>query len=489
VDAPIVLALVKLRKGDFDGALAAAKSLNEKMPGNPLPSNLMGAAYLGKNDIEMARKTFKETLVRHPDFQAARMNLAQLALRDGNLEAAREQYEKVISDNPKHLGAMMALAGMAMREKRDQDVVSWLQKAGEANPKSVAPRLQLIRFYGRSRQFRKALSVARELKQNRPDDPRVLEALGRTEMAAGEPISAVATFQRLADLTPKSARVLGLQAGAQLGAKDQAGARETLRRAIEVDASYAPAYVGLAELEMRDQRFDDAMKVAEQARSKHPKSSVGDMLVGDVLFRQSRFGDAARAYRAGLDKSDTAGLAIRRFNARRQGGASTAALSELQSWVDRKDDRTARHVLASAYISAGRHDEAIRESEKLLADDGKNPVLLNNLAWLYQQKGDGRARDFGERAFEIAPKSPSVMDTLGWILVNEGEPERGLRLLRKATAAAPKQGDIHFHMAAALHRNGQTDKARRQLEALLGSDVEFSKRKEARDLLRRLRAN
>jgi predicted Zn-dependent protease len=179
-------------------------------------------------------------------------------------------------------------------------------------------------------------------------------------------------------------------------------------------------------------------------------------------------------------------LAIRRYNAMRQAGRADDALASLQGWVDRKDDRAVRHVLASSYISAEKYEPAIRESEKLLEQDKTNPVLLNNLAWLYDQKGDKRATDYAERALKQAPESPAVMDTLGWILVRQGKNDRAAELLDKAHTAAPKQGDIAYHYAVALKNLDRKREAVRVLQRTLQEDAKFSEAANARKLLQEL---
>ena len=41
---------------------------------------------------------------------------------------------------------------------------------------------------------------------------------------------------------------------------------------------------------------------------------------------------------------------------------------------------------------------------------------LNNLAWLYDQKGDTeKALGHARRAYELSPKRPEIADTLGWL--------------------------------------------------------------------------
>ena len=483
--ASVLLALVKLRKRDFDGALEAAQNLQKQMPDNPLADNLIGAAQLGKNDRVAARATFEGALKKKPDFHPARMNLAQLELQDNKVEAAKKHYETIIEQDDKHMGAMLAMANIAVQEQDRTGVISWLKRAGEANPKSLTPNLRLLQFYGRNREFEKAVAVARELSNRQPDNPRVLEALGRAQTAAGDPIAAVQTYQRLASLNPNSAAILGLVAGAQISAKDPDGARLTLKDAIALDDKYLPAKIALVELESSEKNYDEAIALATELKTSQPDSHYGDLLIGDVLMRQQKFADAAKAYEDAMKKSDIATLAIRRFNANRQAGSTDTALAQLQSWVDEKDDRGARHVLASAYLSAEKHDGAIRESEKLLAKEPENPVLLNNLAWLYQQRNDKRAQEYAEKAYKVALKSAAVIDTLGWILVEQKiDNERGVKLLREAHEIAPTQGDIHYHLAVGLHQAGNDREAKRNLERLIGSGVEFPSKEDAKALLK-----
>ena len=408
------------------------------------------------------------------------------AAPEGKIDDARKQFHTILGFDRNHLGAMLALADISARRRDFDGVVSWLTKASDAHPKSAAPRLRLIRHYARLREYRKALAAARELNRNIPNDRRVLEALGRSETAAGQALSAVSTFRRLTSLTPKSARNMGLLAAAQIAARDAQGARDTLKHAIALNSRYLPVRIALVELEARDGNYPAAISLARELIKLRPRDAVGDLLIGDIHLRRKRYDRAIDAYNAGLEKSDTSSLAIRRYNARRKLGQAARALDELRRWVERKDDRTARHVLATGYISTGDHDSAIAESEKLLKTDPRNPVVLNNLAWLYQQKGDDRATSYAEQALNNAPKSPAILDTLGWILVENGEMPRALELLRKANTLAPEMGDIQYHMAVALHKSGRVGEARRELERLLESDRGFSMQDEARNLLKQL---
>jgi predicted Zn-dependent protease len=77
-------------------------------------------------------------------------------------------------------------------------------------------------------------------------------------------------------------------------------------------------------------------------------------------------------------------------------------------------------------------------------------LALNNLAQLYHQQKNPRALSTAERAQKLAPESASVTDTLGWILVEQGETKRGLELLQQALAKDSKIPEIRYHLAVSI---------------------------------------
>ena len=109
--------------------------------------------------------------------------------------------------------------------------------------------------------------------------------------------------------------------------------------------------------------------------------------------------------------------------------------------------------------------------------------MLNNLAWLYHQANDERGLALAQRAHELAPASPEIMDTYGWLMFNTGKTEQGLSLLEKAASLAPHNPDILFHVASAMYRSGEVDQARSRLNSILQTYQTFSLRKDAEALL------
>ena len=79
-----------------------------------------------------------------------------------------------------------------------------------------------------------------------------------------------------------------------------------------------------------------------------------------------------------------------------------------------------------------------------------------------------------------------MQDTLGWILVGQGQLTRALELLHDAASNAPKSAVIHYHLAVALARSGQNSEAKKELEAAIGTGQKFPELDDAKVMLKHL---
>jgi len=137
-------------------------------------------------------------------------------------------------------------------------------------------------------------------------------------------------------------------------------------------------------------------------------------------------------------------------------------------------------------MAAKQFKPAIANFETVLKKSPTNVLALNNLAWAYQQEKDARALPTAEQAAKLAPDSPAVMDTLGWILVEQGDLKRGIQVLEQASSRAPEANDIRYHLAFGLNKAGDKAKARKQIEQALANGKSFAQIDEAKELLKQL---
>ncbi len=487
LQADVLLVLAHLKNKQFDAALKASKAMEERMPDSAIPYNLTGLALLAKGDTDKAAERFKKALEVDPKFVTAELNLARIDVSTNDLQAAQGRYEQVLKQQPGQLAAMLGLAALAERRGDTGAMLSWLEKARDANQQAVQPGLLLARHYLAHQAPLKALSAANALSTRFPDNPQVLEILGRAQALAGESANAVRTFEQLSQLRPKDPETLYLLGGARWKAGDLSGARTAFGEAIEVKPDFINARVALASLELQDGRPGEALDLAKQLERDYVKSAVGYQIEGAVHLAQKEPGDAARAFAAAYERDKSSAAALRLAHAYAQDNRRKDAIGVLEGWLAAQpDDTTAWGALALYYQLEGREADAIKAYEKVVQADQKNVVMLNNLAWLYQKEGDSRALETARKAYDLDPNRPEVADTYGWILLQEGKAQEGLTILQQASVSYPTQSEIGYHVAVGLSQAGRKEEAIKVLTRLLRDDPSFDQAKDAKALLQKL---
>jgi Flp pilus assembly protein TadD len=213
---------------------------------------------------------------------------------------------------------------------------------------------------------------------------------------------------------------------------------------------------------------------------------VGFAVEGDLLNAQKKFADAAAAYQNALAREPIPLVSLRLYMTLQAAGRQDQANAMAQRWVkDHPTDVLLRNYQGQQYIAAKDYRAAVRQFQAVLEVEPENPVALNNLAWALGELGDPKALQYAERASALAPFTPSVMDTHGWILVQRGDVAQGVALLRKANSLAPQDTDIQLHLAKALLKTGDKAGAKGQLERLAAQDKPSPARAEAQQMLKK----
>jgi predicted Zn-dependent protease len=171
----------------------------------------------------------------------------------------------------------------------------------------------------------------------------------------------------------------------------------------------------------------------------------------------------------------------------KQSGKSKEADARIAQWrQENPSEPVVQAYLSESYMASKQYKPAAEILREMLKRFPDNPVALNNLAWAYQQDKDPRALETAERSLKVSPNSPAVMDTLGWLLLEQGNTARALPLLQKAVGLAPKSPELRYHLAVALNKSGDKLAARKELEKLLADNKSFPQLDEARLLLKLL---
>lgn len=489
LQADLLLVLVHLRQGQYDKAVEAAQQMVKRHPNDPLSHNVIGAAYLGKGDKKEAQQYFEKALAIDPKFTAARVNLARLAQANGDAAGARKHLEDALKQDPGNLRVLLALAQLAEQNGDVEAVRRRLEQARDANPDAIEPRVLLARFDLTRNEPLKALATARSLANDHPRHPAVLRTLGQVQLAAGETASGVVTFERLVALEPKSEEAHYLLADAHLKNNSPDSAAAELKQALDLNPKFIPALVAQVGLNTQQGKPEQARSAAKALQKHYPDSGIGYQLEGGVEMESGHFDKAEKALQQAYERNPNTDVVLALYRSRQQLGKKDEAVSTLTDWLEKNpNDARVRFLLAARYETANERQQAISQYERILSSDHDNVVALNNLAWSYWLQGDARAESTAERAYKASPNKPEVMDTYGWILVQNGKLEKGVTVLREAAVRGPHIPSIRYHLAAALDKNGDRQQAVAELKRLLQSGENFPEADAAKELLQRLSA-
>ena len=486
MEATYVRALI--RDGQHNEALGAADHLIERWPSSPLPYNLRAGASLALGDPEGAREALENALRVEPGNAAASENLGQLLALAGDSNAAKRIYRDALKYNPGHPDISQRLAVLLLESDGFDAARAVLEEAIRLHPEERAPRLTLARLHLERDEPQRALGVLEPIRRTATDDVQTLALLANAQIAAGQRAQAVGSLRELSSRVQETAANRLLLGAAFEQADSARDARAQYRRALELEPGLAEGLEQLARLEMREGRTAEALNYARRLQGDASAAAAGFAIEGQLHAAAGRREDAARALAEAYQRAPSGeqAVALARVYRQLERVEEAAALLEARLKAHPDEDGVRFH-LAETLMDLGEHRDAIQHYEDLVRVFPEHLLVLNNLAFLYQTKGDDRALEYAERAHARAPDNPAVADTLGWVLVNRGEIERALPLLKTARQALPDRPEVRYHFATALAKADRPTEAREELVTLLNEVESFPQRADAEALLETLR--
>jgi putative PEP-CTERM system TPR-repeat lipoprotein len=479
------LVMTEMGAGNWQGALAAARALQKAQPNNPAAGNLIGLIKLAQFDLKGAYADFSGLVQKYPDFLPAQLNLARVAELQGKPQEAERILGDILDKAPANGAVLTRLVGLFLRHGQPERALAMAERAHEAAPTDKNITAGLIDLYIQLGHKNKALMLAQEESgSNEPDNVPLIAARARAELAAGHKSDAAQSLRRLIEIAPSGIAQRRQLAAVLLSAGDAAGARQAIDAALKIAPHDPQLIADRIAIDLKTSGLAAALATAARLQKSNPGLSTAPALPGDTYMMARQYAKAVAAYQAAFRQAPSALLAVRLAQAEAAAGHADAAAQTLREWLAHHPDAVGvRQILAGYDIAARRFKEAQQELEAVVAKAPRDALALNNLAWLYQRAGDPRARALAERAYLLAPGLPQTADTLGWILVQQGQAANALALLRRASAGEPKNPAVQYHLAVALNDTGQPAAARKLLAPLVSSTAKFDDKGAAEKLL------
>lgn len=197
-------------------------------------------------------------------------------LRESDVTAAALGV-RVVARTPNAPGLRLELAGVLAR-RGDHDRASEHVEQALATSSALPLRLEAGRIMRRIGRFARARTIFRDALVDAPGEPFALASLAELALWSGEHEEAAAYARALEASCPSAParRVLGACAHLE---GDRRGARSRFESALAIDPRDSEAHAFLAEIALRDGRFEDAHAHLSSAVA----AGSGDVLAASVL--------------------------------------------------------------------------------------------------------------------------------------------------------------------------------------------------------------
>ncbi|RMJ06148.1 cellulose synthase subunit BcsC [Marinobacter litoralis] len=432
LQAQLLTARIQTLSGDAD---SARKTLDNWLADNPESIRALLARGHLANSLEQfseADKYYKTAQNKAPENPAPLVALGNLAKSSGNTEQAIEFYKKAITLDPNHAAAIQAAAVTMGRDK----LTAFMQKINETNPKAAGPRLVMLESALINNEATQADELTAQLMEREQEDL----------PSPNEPMVAT-VYEGIATQM------------AQRGNFERA--LEILNRGRILFPESESISLKLAAVEFQQGNTSEARDALQDVKQRHPDSPAPYQVEANFYENTGKHQQAAELYELAIEKRQTPELEVAHARALARSGQAQKALESLEAASQQfPNNQPILLSLAMTHQQLNQPEKAIARYQSLMDINPDNPLVLNNLAWLYYEKGDRQAANLAQKAYKLAPNNAAIADTYGWILFETGRQPESLPVLEKAHELDPESQEIAMHLVEAYRSAGKTDQAK-----------------------------
>jgi tetratricopeptide (TPR) repeat protein len=410
-----------------------------------------GAGKTGEGVQEL-----RALLEKSPNDLSLKFVLARALAESGDLAEARTRLLEIVKLRPQFLDAHILLADIAFKQHDMIETIQQTEAALEVDPENL--RARMLR--------------------------------GSALLQQGNFDQAGSVLGGLARQIPESVDVQIQLAYLSLNKRSYADAEAAFNKILQAHPTEWRAVAGLVDTDLAQNRPEKALSRldAELTRS-HGAPAVRYMLATTAL-RSGKY-DIAIANFRDLANQTTNSIdpLIQLANVYQLRGDVHNAIVTLQkaAALQPKDSRPAT-LLPFLLESENRAQEAKQVARRALSSRPKDPVAMNNLAYLLAETGDSldEAVKLAREAVGHAPNNPIFLDTLGYVYLKRDQNDEALDIFGRLIRRYPDDPACAYHTAIAWFQKGDRTRAK----TLLSHALELRPSKEieagANDLLNRI---
>lgn len=372
------------------------------------------------------------------------------------------KFESLLRKHPKNVELLVGYSMLLEQDNRPEEALKVTQKAMAVDPGNITAAFQESRLLQQQGSEAEAVQKLADLVERHPTNgalrSRYARILASTDLAESR-----RQFEILLDQTPYDPDViftLGL-VERESGLLDDAARR--FKVLLEQGQHLSSSNYQLG-------RIYEEKDLAENALVHYKEVEPGDFYLSAMTQAANILIGSENEYaalqmirneRKSVSGKFKAGLYMLESNVLSNSGQMSAAEVPLSEGLREFPDNTAllyaraMHYTQIDYLSAAETD-----LKAILVSDPNNAAALNALGYTLADRTDriDEAYDYIERALELTPDDPAVLDSMGWVEYRRGNNERALALLQRAMEAMPDH-EVAAHYGEVLWVTGNEAEA------------------------------
>jgi len=461
-------------------------------------AEVMLAAANGRTD-NLAR-VLADQLAQTPDKGEAILQIQIILSRLSDKQAALLVLEELLAGPWGQLPEARAALAQAAYEAGDaQRALAEARAALAARPDWDIAAGMVLQF-GLPLQPEATLAEVRSYLERHPADRSIRLSYVSALVRVGRVEEALAEVERMMSRTPEDFELLYLRGAINAEAGRPREARKWLDEyiAIETDRrrsnpeAFDPAS-SLADAEMMRVRMaedagnlDEAYRLLLQVRAPEAEVQAG-LRKAMIRARQERIPEAMAELDAieVEDDREAVLVALTRAQLLRDAGRLEGAVQALESALQQfPESHELRYDLALLYGRQERYEDLEYQLRQIIEADRRSAHAFNALGYTLADRSMrlDEARQLIERALELRPQDPAILDSMGWVLYRQGDLPQAQEYLQRAWERLP-DAEIGTHLGEVLWQMGQQDQARAVWRKVLATEPDNDL---LRDTLRRL---
>ncbi|MCU0453031.1 MAG: tetratricopeptide repeat protein [Bacteroidetes bacterium] len=429
-----------------------------------------GMDLLGQRKYREAANFFRQTITLYPRDVPSWVYLGKSYLGTNQFDSAEVAGRKALALDDENIDAYATLSEALIRQKKLADANLALRQGLKERKDHPDLLLQLGYLQLASDSADAALVTFTRAREISPNAAKPYEGMGDAYSRQGVSPMAVQQYERSLDVDSLQPELLSKLADLHLKDRRYNEAADVLRRLIALDPSNQKDRFKLFRLYFRANQFVNASRVGKEFVAKNPNDLDAARMYLEALYRSRQYKDVP-AFADRILKAEPAYAEAKRFKAH-----AHFELKEYQQSVDQyvaiegdtslKADDFRR--LGRAYQELDKDVEAVAAYERSLALDSTQSLVLNEAGVIYMtlKRWDDAARMF-ERRWQVDTTAVGAYINYAQCMLVTEQFDKAASALKQAIDRNPDYVPAYTNLGIAQLQMKTYDDARATFEKVI----------------------